>query len=70
MQNWIKNSKPSLSLKDMVDILLQNKDNLVLCQVHELERIRLKSHRDKYKEYIISLYNHYIEKKLPKTYQL
>ena len=47
------------------------KNNMVLVQQHELERIREdKSKSEHYRPYIDNLYEHYVVNKLPKLYLL
>lgn len=70
--NWIYNDKPILSLNDKLKDLINIGHKLVLCQLHELERIRLSNyaprHIERYENYINNLYNHYIINNSPKTY--
>ncbi len=70
--NWIKNqSIPILSIPDKLKALIKIGHKLVLCQLHELERIQLDksiSHRNEKGAYVENLYTHYIVKQLPKTY--
>lgn len=66
--NWIHNETPILSLNDKVKDLIKIGHKLVLCQLHELQRIRLCKHTDRYSVYINYLYNNYIVNNLPKTY--
>lgn len=72
MTNWI--AKPQdeqdkhISLESKIKQLLALGDKLVLCQIHELERLKLSSAKDRNKGYIENLYNHYVVKQLPKTY--
>jgi hypothetical protein len=66
--NWIHNEKPIISLNDKVKELIKIGHKLVLCQLHELERIRLSKHKDRYSNYVNYLYTNYIIDNLPKTY--
>ena len=66
--NWIHSEKPIISLNDKVKELIKIGHKLVLCQLHELERIRLSKHTDRYSNYVNQLYTHYIINNLPKTY--
>lgn len=66
--NWIHDEKPVLSLKDKLKALLKIGHKLVLVQKHELERLKLLKHPDRYGVYIEELYTHYIVNNLPKTY--
>ena len=58
----------AITLSDKVKALLEKPYKLVLVQRHELERLRLNGKRSEKSTYINNLYNHYIVKKLPKTY--
>jgi len=66
--NWVHDKNPQPSLNDKIMDLLKIKSKLVLVQVHELERIKLSTHKDRYVEYINLLYKHYIIDGLSKTY--
>ena len=66
--NWIHNKKNTISLNDKVKKLIKIGDKLVLCQLHELERIKLSKHADRHSNYVNQLYTHYIINNLPKTY--
>jgi hypothetical protein len=68
--NWIKQStgNPLPSLNDKVKALFEIRFKLVLCQQHEVERLKAKNKKEKFAEYIDNLYDHYIIKQLPKTY--
>ena len=68
--NWIHSKEVLLSLNDKVKDLLKIGYKLVLVQQHELERIRVSRHTDRYDDYINKLYQHYIVDGLPKTYLL
>ena len=68
--NWIHSKEVLLSLNDKVKDLLKIGHKLVLVQQHELERIRVSRHTDRYSDYINKLYQHYIIDGLPKTYLL
>ena len=66
--NWIHSDKPILSLNDKVKELIKIGHKLVLCQLHELERIRLSTHTDRHANFIGYLYDNYITNNLTKTY--
>ena len=66
--NWVNDKVPSLTLNDKLKELIRIGYKLVLVQLHELERIRLSKHKDRYSDYIEMLYNHYIVLGLPKMY--
>ena len=67
--NWIHDHKNlNLSFNDKLIALLKIGHKLVLVQFHELERIRVHRHKERFSEYINQLYQHYIEQNLPKTY--
>jgi hypothetical protein len=66
--NWIHSRKPIMTLPDKVKELLKIGDKLVLVQKHELERLKDDTHKDRHADYINQLYDHYIVKKLPKTF--
>lgn len=64
-----KISELNSSTQEKVVELVSKPHRLVLCQVHELERIRLKrSFTASDKSFVNYLFSHYIVKKLPKTY--
>lgn len=60
--------KNQITLLDKVKKLLEQPYKLVLVQKNELERLRISNNRSKNAGYINHLYEHYIIKKLPKTY--
>lgn len=70
--NWIQNQKVQvLSIPDKMKALIKIGHKLVLCQLHELERLQVEnnvSHRGEKAGYVEFLYTHYIVKQLPKTY--
>lgn len=66
--NWVNDKVSSLTLNDKLKELIKIGYKLVLVQLHELERIRLSKHKDRYSNYIEMLYNHYITLGLPKMY--
>ncbi len=70
--NWVKTQHQiNISIPDMLKALIKIGYKLVLCQLHELERLQLSgstSHRSEKGVYVEQLYKHYIVNKLPKTY--
>jgi len=71
--NWVKqqNNNPQLSTPDKLNALIKIGYKLVLCQLHELERMKLLnkiSTKGTEITFIEYLYTHYIVKQLPKTY--
>lgn len=67
-ENWI-HRKPTYILTDeKIRTLLKNKDRLVLCQYHELQRMQNKERRPRDLAYIDMLYDDYIIQHKPKTY--
>lgn len=68
--NWVnsKEKENQFTTKDKLRELLRQPYKLVLVQQHELERLRTKCNAEDYTKYIDGLYDHYVVKKLPKTY--
>lgn len=66
--NWIHDKNPELSVNDKLIQLIKIGYKLVLVQFHELERIRNASNKERYKEYVDGLYEHYIVLGKPKMY--
>lgn len=68
--NWISQStgNPLPSFNDKVKALFEIRTKLVLCQQHEIERLKTSAHQDRHGVYIEQLYQHYIVKGLGKTY--
>jgi len=69
-QNWTTNPQ-QLSFPEKISTLLSMSNKLVLNQVHELERLKLKKNNKKsgtQLAFINYLYDHYVIQGMPKTY--
>jgi len=71
--NWVHDiTNKAISFPDKIKALLKIEHKLVKCQADEIKRLQMRprDHKGAAYTYVEYLYDHYVVKKLPKTYLL